>query len=88
MLSPLNPHPYIYKSSYDFNFQSVKNKVQDYIRHADEKIQKDNINTHEKDGGVTTVVLCKQDPPHNWDCLLYTSPSPRDRTRSRMPSSA
>ena len=24
----------------------------------------------------------------NIDCLLYTSPSPRDRTRSRMPSSA
>ena len=26
----------------------------------------------------------------NWNrpCLLYTSPSPRDRTRSRMPSSA
>ena len=24
----------------------------------------------------------------NRDCLLYTSPSPRDRTRSRMPSSA
>ena len=31
-------------------------------------------------------------PDHNLeqseDCLLYTSPSPRDRTRSRMPSSA
>ena len=26
--------------------------------------------------------------PHYEDCLLYTSPSPRDRTRSRMPSSA
>ena len=25
---------------------------------------------------------------HSWGCLLYTSPSPRDRTRSRMPSSA
>ena len=25
---------------------------------------------------------------HSSDCLLYTSPSPRDRTRSRMPSSA
>ena len=25
-------------------------------------------------------------PPYS--CLLYTSPSPRDRTRSRMPSSA
>ena len=24
----------------------------------------------------------------NGSCLLYTSPSPRDRTRSRMPSSA
>ena len=27
----------------------------------------------------------KMRPP---SCLLYTSPSPRDRTRSRMPSSA
>ena len=26
--------------------------------------------------------------PEVWTCLLYTSPSPRDRTRSRMPSSA
>ena len=25
---------------------------------------------------------------HRRTCLLYTSPSPRDRTRSRMPSSA
>ena len=25
---------------------------------------------------------------YSYDCLLYTSPSPRDRTRSRMPSSA
>ena len=25
---------------------------------------------------------------HSYTCLLYTSPSPRDRTRSRMPSSA
>ena len=28
------------------------------------------------------------DMGHATDCLLYTSPSPRDRTRSRMPSSA
>ena len=26
--------------------------------------------------------------PRTDACLLYTSPSPRDRTRSRMPSSA
>ena len=30
----------------------------------------------------------KQGPMLVTDCLLYTSPSPRDRTRSRMPSSA
>ena len=31
----------------------------------------------------------KSIPPfHYMICLLYTSPSPRDRTRSRMPSSA
>ena len=34
------------------------------------------------DGYVLTAV-----PVHH-TCLLYTSPSPRDRTRSRMPSSA
>ena len=30
------------------------------------------------------IKKCKGNKP----CLLYTSPSPRDRTRSRMPSSA
>ena len=29
-----------------------------------------------------------QDQDSIYSCLLYTSPSPRDRTRSRMPSSA
>ena len=28
------------------------------------------------------------DPESNYFCLLYTSPSPRDPTKSRMPSSA
>ena len=36
------------------------------------------------DEGVTVLVSTHQMD----DCLLYTSPSPRDRTRSRMPSSA
>ena len=26
--------------------------------------------------------------PNGWVCLLYTSPSPRDKRQSRMPSSA
>ena len=32
-----------------------------------------------------TLIITIEQP---LDCLLYTSPSPRDRTRSRMPSSA
>ena len=32
--------------------------------------------------------ICKEECSNFSSCLLYTSPSPRDRTRSRMPSSA
>ena len=35
------------------------------------------------DGAVGAIIDAPPQP-----CLLYTSPSPRDRTRSRMPSSA
>ena len=40
------------------------------------------------------MTKCPYVPPHDFDldfphfCLLYTSPSPRDRQKSRMPSSA
>ena len=34
------------------------------------------------------VTVRSQHPAADGSCLLYTSPSPRDRTRSRMPSSA
>ena len=33
-------------------------------------------------------VLLDRDLWETWSCLLYTSPSPRDATLSRMPSSA
>ena len=35
-----------------------------------------------------TLLLGEQNAQMDRNCLLYTSPSPRDRTRSRMPSSA
>ena len=40
--------------------------------------------------GVVTVlyILSAQTGLQHGTCLLYTSPSPRDSTRSRMPSSA
>src|SRR5664280_2998478 len=38
--------------------------------------------------GSSSVVSSRRVPGTKpWPCLLYTSPSPRDRTRSRMPSS-
>ena len=45
--------------------------------------------------GLTLRSIIERNDPHlaaflgiSTGCLLYTSPSPRDRTRSRMPSSA
>ena len=35
-----------------------------------------------------SVVIDVKSLPADWTCLLYTSPSPRDRQKSRMPSSA
>ena len=47
------------------------------------------------DGAAAAIVVraenakeYREDPVYIKSCLLYTSPSPRDRTRSRMPSSA
>ena len=42
-------------------------------------------NDQEKERGIT--ILAKN-TAINWNCLLYTSPSPRDGLLSRMPSSA
>ena len=38
-------------------------------------------------GHTQTITVVDEEAP-TWDCLLYTSPSPRDATLSRMPSSA
>ena len=35
-----------------------------------------------------SVIFGKNDYPEHYNCLLYTSPSPRDAHESRMPSSA
>ena len=46
--------------------------------HARASIKKINIDKALKSSGVVSILTC----------LLYTSPSPRDRQKSRMPSSA
>ena len=52
---------------------------------ADELLQQRADPTLAKDERRTIDALLVD---HAWDCLLYTSPSPRDGLLSRMPSSA
>ena len=60
----------------DFNYQTITNKLTDY------KVGRGKWNLE-----VTKETVEELEVTYN-SCLLYTSPSPRDRTRSRMPSSA
>jgi len=46
------------------------------------------VDTGYERGFSADVGAAKLTEAYLWSCLLYTSPSPRDRTRSRMPSSA
>ena len=51
------------------------------------------VNVNQADGlrGILNRDFDEWSNFDSWEsisCLLYTSPSPRDRTRSRMPSSA
>ena len=39
-------------------------------------------------GGISAALGNMGDDDWRWHCLLYTSPSPRDLSTSRMPSSA
>ena len=52
------------------------NLVEKHIRPGQSVMELDKI-------AENYIISCDAKP-----CLLYTSPSPRDRTRSRMPSSA
>ena len=45
-------------------------------------------NSHELEGDELNELNKQERMETSVSCLLYTSPSPRDRTRSRMPSSA
>ena len=62
-------------------------QLTDYINEARERTVRDTGALREV---IVTQVPCQVAPTatKNSACLLYTSPSPRDRTRSRMPSSA
>ena len=65
--------------------QRAQKPIRDLVREGQEiivQVSKGPIST--KGARVTSHISL----PGRYVCLLYTSPSPRDRTRSRMPSSA
>ena len=68
--------------------QDKRKFITDYIDNIYVGWDGDN-NTHNiKINFKLNIVKDKGELVSNDICLLYTSPSPRDRTRSRMPSSA
>ena len=77
----------IYQSSYRGSYSSI---IRDSLRNA--ALGRKVLLVQLMKGGVKQGISNAQKLCGNltWirSCLLYTSPSPRDRTRSRMPSSA
>ena len=74
-----------------------KKKIEEFIRvdHAGErgavKIYEGQLlalNTFVKDENLKKIIQDMKIHEKEHSCLLYTSPSPRDATLSRMPSSA
>jgi len=59
----------------------IKQIVKEFA--LDDKLYKPNVVYNRISGAKNRLVSWQE-----YTCLLYTSPSPRDRTRSRMPSSA
>ena len=64
------------------NYDDTKDPREDYRSQPETYISENiEINSEEDD-------FIDEEPSDLWDCLLYTSPSPRDLSTSRMPSSA
>ena len=51
-------------------------------------VEQSNIDSARTTLNSESAAIAYQSTRQSLYCLLYTSPSPRDRTRSRMPSSA
>ena len=89
-----------YRHVFNQIYDSLKQEQPDYIVHtgdlAHTKTQlspeyfemASNFLKSLADIAPTIMILGNHDGNLKNGCLLYTSPSPRDRTRSRMPSSA
>ena len=81
------------------NIHIISQKVKDALKERDAKFFQA-LAVEQVEAGAQALDLNLGPRKKDWEevfpwmvetveaCLLYTSPSPRDRTRSRMPSSA
>ena len=85
---------YAYLSKMSFSPVEIANQIEGYVEF---KKNKEKLLVSYKSTDVTSElrseIIAKSASEHSSkkevrDCLLYTSPSPRDRSLSRMPSSA
>ena len=83
----------IEKNSHSFGSPEIENMIQkSKIVGFKEKIRRGNASFELRSSGHVvgggTVIVESNNKRLFYTCLLYTSPSPRDRQKSRMPSSA
>ena len=81
---------FFYLSSANSSEVDIYKKI-DLFGEVLEKINReyiDEINQSESMDSAINGLLQSLDPYSSYICLLYTSPSPRDKRQSRMPSSA
>ena len=62
------------------SYKQAEKKIHSFVKGCEKNLQ--------LNGSLLFDGIGKISIDENKACLLYTSPSPRDRTRSRMPSSA
>jgi len=76
-LTTINPTPYMFRNTFDFKWDKIKDKAIQYLKQSEKVIEEHKLDTPERDGGVTTVPLlgCVKIengrevpfvPPHEW----------------------
>ena len=69
-------------------FEGAKNKKTGVTTNAPQRQTVSGIVSRVADSESIWLRIDDRGEFRKWTCLLYTSPSPRDRQKSRMPSSA
>eukprot|EP00828_Plagiopyla_frontata_P028341 TRINITY_DN36692_c0_g1_i1.p1 TRINITY_DN36692_c0_g1~~TRINITY_DN36692_c0_g1_i1.p1 ORF type:complete len:518 (+),score=107.51 TRINITY_DN36692_c0_g1_i1:237-1790(+) len=70
------------------NFQNIILQYEDTMKNLENRIEEQNKTISELQNKKSDISTKNESITDSQICLLYTSPSPRDRQKSRMPSSA